>query len=110
MFINKKGQTPKIETQQPVVATTKSVLPKTGEIPKDSFERTQEKKMVDDRRKSEVENLNFKKVRIQYYPEDIERMKSMDIEERIQYKLMLKEQNRYIELDDSSEVATKEDK
>ena len=44
MFINKKGQTPKIETQQPVVATTKSVLPKTGEIPKDSFERTQEKK------------------------------------------------------------------
>ena len=55
---------------------------------------------------AETPNLQFKSVRIQFYPEDIEKMKQMSLEDRVNYKRMLKENNRYIGLDNPYDIAT----
>lgn len=87
-----------------------NMFPKTKDIPNDSFERNQDT-MKEERIKNETENLKFKKVRIKYYPEDEEKMKSMSTEERIEYKSKLKAENKYINLDDTDKILTdKEEK
>lgn len=45
---------------------------------------------------SENDNLQFKREIIQFYPEDQEKMDKMSIEERIQYRRRLKNENKYI--------------
>lgn len=66
----------------------------TIDSPKDTFEKTKDADMTSN------DNLQFKKVKIQFYPEDVERMKNMSLEERIKFKQQLKAENRYIVLDD----------
>ncbi len=41
-------------------------------------------------------NLIFKKKEIQFFPEDVEKMRSMSAEERIEYKRILKSKHHYI--------------
>ncbi len=45
---------------------------------------------------NENDNLIFKKEVLKFYPEDEEKMSKMDIEERIEYRRKLKDENRYI--------------
>ncbi len=58
---------------------------------------------MNDRYASETKGLQFKRVPIKFYPEDEEKMKGMDIEERIEFKRKLKAENRYIELEVSAD-------
>ncbi len=45
---------------------------------------------------SETQNMEFHAHSIEFYPEDIEKMKNMSIAEENAYKLRLKFNNRYI--------------
>ena len=51
---------------------------------------------MNDRYASETQGLHFERIPIQFYPEDEEKMKDMDIKERIAFMRKLKEENRYI--------------
>ena len=42
------------------------------------------------------ENLKFNKQVLKFYPEDIEKMEKMSLEDRIKYRRKLKEENKYI--------------
>lgn len=44
------------------------------------------------------DNLEFKKTKIQFFPEDIEKMENMSPEEKIEFKHRLKKERRYIVL------------
>lgn len=44
---------------------------------------------------STLENLEFRALKVKFYEEDIEKMKSMSLEERIEYKRKLKSEHRY---------------
>lgn len=44
---------------------------------------------------SDCDNLEFKVQKIHFFPEDVEKMKTMTIEERIEYKRKLKSEDRY---------------
>lgn len=60
-------------------------------LPKDTFEKTKEEPTMDNNN----DNLQFKRVKIAFYPEDVEKMKGMTTEERIRFKQELKDKNRY---------------
>jgi len=47
------------------------------------------------RKISETKDLTFKMYRVKFYPKDEEKMKHMSIQERLEYKIMLKTQGRY---------------
>lgn len=47
---------------------------------------------------SNNDNLEFKSNKIQFYPEDIEKMKNMTLQEKNAYKLKLKLLGRFIKL------------
>lgn len=53
---------------------------------------------------SENDNIKFKQVDIQFYPEDVEKMSKMSLEEKINFIRELKALNRYIEVNDSSKI------
>lgn len=55
----------------------------------------------------ETSNLEFKRIRIQFYPEDVAKMENMTLEEKIRFKQKLKAENRYISLDDPYDIATR---
>lgn len=44
---------------------------------------------------SDCDNLEFKIQKIEFFPQDIEKMKSMNIDEQIEYKRKLKAEQRY---------------
>ena len=44
---------------------------------------------------SDCDNLEFKIQKIEFFPDDIEKMKNMDIDEQIAYKGKLKAEQRY---------------
>lgn len=50
-----------------------------------------------DRCASETEGLQFYRVPITFFPEDMEKMESMSLEEQVAFLSKLKEENRYIE-------------
>lgn len=53
---------------------------------------------------SDCDNLEFKVQKIHFFPEDVEKMKNMDISERIEYKRKLKKEQRYtVEFSDDEE-------
>lgn len=45
---------------------------------------------------SENDNLKFKKQVLEFYPEDVEKMEKMSVEERIAYRRQLKKENKFI--------------
>ncbi len=63
-------------------------------LDKDTFERTEKGMQM----KNDNDNLQFKRVKIAFYPEDIAKMKDMSLEDRIKFKQELKASNRYIRL------------
>ena len=40
-------------------------------------------------------NLEFKTQKVVFFPDDVEKMKNMDIEEELEYMTMLKREGRY---------------
>ena len=50
--------------------------------------------------KSETENLKFKKQILKFYPEDESKMENMTIREKIEFIRKLKDENRYIIIDE----------
>ena len=44
---------------------------------------------------STLNHLELKTLKVKFYVEDIEKMKSMSLEERIEYKSKLKSEHRY---------------
>ena len=50
--------------------------------------------------KSETENLKFKKQILKFYPEDEAKMENMTIREKIEFIRKLKDENRYIIIDE----------
>ncbi len=50
----------------------------------------------DDKQYSNNDNLEFKAIQIEFYPEDVEKMKTMTQSEANAYKLKLKIQGKYI--------------
>lgn len=45
---------------------------------------------------NENDNLKFKKEVLKFYPEDEEKMAKMNIQDRIEYRRKLKDENKYI--------------
>ena len=43
----------------------------------------------------EMETMEFKTQKIQFFPDDVEKMKSMSVEEKINYAIKLREQGKY---------------
>lgn len=100
MFIDKNfQQRTKIGAQQQVNNSNGVPSYKCGTTPKDSFQKSPEENMNKDGIKHETENLQFKKVDIKFYPEDEEKMKFMDMKQKIEYMRQLKAENRYIRLE-----------
>lgn len=58
-------------------------------------ERTSSENIRTDRFSTGNENLVFKTVKIQFFPEDKEKMEKMNIKDRIAYKIKLKEEGKY---------------
>ena len=56
----------------------------------------QELKNKTERYRSETKGLVFRKVELQFYPEDEEKMKNMTTREQIEFRRKLKDENRYI--------------
>ncbi len=50
--------------------------------------------------KSETENLKFKKQILKFYPEDEAKMENMTVREKIEFIRKLKDENRYIIIDE----------
>ena len=50
--------------------------------------------------KSETENLKFKKQILKFYPEDEAKMENMTVREQIEFIRKLKDENRYIIIDE----------
>lgn len=59
-------------------------------------ENMQELKNKTERYRSETKGLVFRKVELQFYPEDEEKMKNMTTREQIEFRRKLKDENRYI--------------
>ncbi len=57
---------------------------------------TEQNDEQDKKEYSNNDNLEFKAIKIEFYPEDIEKMKGMSLAEENSYKLQLKLQGRYI--------------
>lgn len=66
------------------IATQRAKL---SEVKPDTFEF---QKNADD-----MGTMEFKTQKIKFYPEDIEKMKSMSVEEKINYAIKLREQGKY---------------
>lgn len=66
---------------------------------KDTFERTEKSNSMN----NDNDNLQFKKIKIAFYPEDVKKMRGMSVEERIKFKQELKASNRYIKLGSDEE-------
>ena len=62
----------------------------------DSFEHSQKAKEYDE----EMSGTQFKSVKIQFYPEDIEKMKTMSHKEKMAYLKKLRQENRYVEVNE----------
>lgn len=45
--------------------------------------------------KHDCDNLEFKTQKVVFFPEDVEKMKKMDIDEELEYMTMLKREGRY---------------
>ena len=58
----------------------------------DTFESTQNMK---GRYESEMSGIEFKTYKINFYPEDIKKMKKMSLDEQIDYMTYLKRNNKY---------------
>ncbi len=54
----------------------------------------QQQKNKDD----EMSGMQFKIVKIEFYPEDVEKMKNMTHKEKMDYIKKLRQENRYIEV------------
>lgn len=66
------------------IATQRAKL---SDVKPDTFEHA---KNADD-----MGTMKFKTQKIKFYPEDIEKMKSMSVEEKINYAIKLREQGKY---------------
>ena len=66
------------------IATQRAKL---SDVKPDTFEHV---KNADD-----MGTMKFKTQKIKFYPEDIEKMKSMSVEEKINYAIKLREQGKY---------------
>lgn len=49
---------------------------------------------------NEMASMQFKSVRIEFYPEDVEKMKTMSHDEKMEYVMKLRQENRYVEVDE----------
>ncbi|GEM_PF-2166693 len=58
---------------------------------------------MEKRYESETKNLEFKTYKVQFYPDDIEKMKKMNEEESLKYMAYLKKNNRYTTIKDEKE-------
>lgn len=54
-------------------------------------------------RDEEMSNMVFKPVRIEFYPEDLAKAETMEHEEKIDFFIRLRQENRYVEVEDESE-------
>lgn len=52
---------------------------------------------------SDCNNLEFKIQKIEFFPEDIKKMEKMSLDERIEYKRKLKEQEKYTVIEDTED-------
>lgn len=52
---------------------------------------------------SDCDNLRFQPQKLQFFPKDIEKMKTMSVEERIAYKRQLKKDKQYNIIEDSQD-------
>lgn len=68
----------------------KTLKVKLPEQKPDKFEYSEDWKIRD-----EMGNMQFKATKIEFYPEDIEKMKSMSDEEMIDYAIKLRQEKRY---------------
>ena len=48
----------------------------------------------------EMSGMQFKSVKIQFYPEDIEKMEMMPHKEKMAYLKKLRQENRYVEVEE----------
>ena len=71
----------------------KTKYPKTKDIPPDSFEYS--KRAHKARLESEVSKLKFEYKKVEFAPEDIEKMKTMSLEEKNAYMIKLKLAGKY---------------
>ena len=62
----------------------------------DSFERSQKAKEYD----AEMSGMKFESKKIEFYPEDVEKMKTMSHDEKMEYVMKLRQENRYVEVDE----------
>lgn len=70
---------------------------------KDTFEHSVKQDTLKQNKKtypSDCDNLEFQIQKIEFYPEDIKKMEKMSLDERIEYKRKLKEQERYKVIED----------
>ena len=51
-------------------------------------------------RDAEMSGMNFQSVKIRFYPEDEAKMAAMDHKEKMEYVMWLRQENRYVEVDD----------
>ena len=51
-------------------------------------------------RDAEMSGMNFQSVKIRFYPEDEAKMAAMDHKEKMEYAMWLRQENRYVEVDD----------
>ncbi|MBR3929688.1 MAG: hypothetical protein IKJ65_11880 [Clostridia bacterium] len=54
-------------------------------------------------RDEEMSAMRFRFVKIQFYPEDLKKMETMEHEEKMEYVMRLRKENRYVEVEDESE-------
>jgi hypothetical protein len=71
----------------------KKKYPKTKDIPSDSFEY--KSKIHEERLESEVSTLKFNYKKVEFHPADVEKMKTMSLEERNAYMIKLKLAGKY---------------
>lgn len=53
-------------------------------------------------RYEEMSNMRFRAIKIQFYPEDLARAETMEYEEKIAFFQRLRQENRYVEVEDDS--------
>lgn len=59
----------------------------------DTFESAQ--KNMKNRYESEMSNIKFKTYKVDFFPEDVEKMKKMSLDEQIDYMTYLKKNKKY---------------
>ena len=51
----------------------------------------------------EMSGMRFRPIKIQFYPEDLAKMETMEHKEKMDYLIWLRQENRYVEVYDEPE-------